>query len=595
MAEDTRKFDVSAWKDLWVWMRPYRGKYLWGLGALAAVDIINIILPLVIKDAIDALPLRDFSVVVWACVFYGALVVLQSGGRYFWRIWLIGASHLVAKDARAKLYRHLQSVPMPFYQKHNTGELMSRATNDIESLRMAVGPGVLVCVDAVFMFALLIPAMFWLSFKLTLLTVCFYPLVPIITYWIGERIDRLFESLQAKMAGLSAFTQESLTGIRLLKSLVLEKHTHRQFEAKSKAYRDSGVVLARYESVFAPSLQVVSQLGVFMLIIFGGLDVMSGVISLGTFIAFHRFVAQLSWPMEAIGWAVSMTREGRAANRRLQSIFDIPIAVSQRELPQAVTGPQDTLRIQPMTHRFDLGGDQFSLEINRVLRIPAGGKVGLVGPVGSGKSTLISLILRLYEPNLGSLFFRGVDVAAIKFEALRTSIASVEQQIFLFSEDVLANVRKGRRDFVSEEFAKSMVRLSELEKEILEWDAGYQTRLGERGLNLSGGQKQRLALARALVRKPDLMLLDDSFSAVDIDIEAKIIQNLLREFPKMALLVASHRMSIMPLLDEIWVLDKGRISAVGTHDQLLAESELYRHLWQEKSSPREERINATKA
>lgn len=556
--------------------RPYSA----GLLALMLVDIINVSLPLAMREAIDAISRRETPTVLVAAGGILFLMLVQSGLRYLWRIFLIGTSHRLAKELRTRLYSHLQSLPLHYYQSVHTGDLMSRATNDIESVRMALGPGILVTVDSLLMIVLIVPVMAYLSPKLTLLAFTFYPLVPILTARLGDRIDRLFERLQARMSRLSSFTQETLSAIRQVKSLVLESAASRRFEGLSEDYRSEGIRLARQQAVFSPTLSLITQGGTFLILLVGGLDVMEGALTVGTFIAFQRFVVQLSWPMEAIGWAVTMNREGFAAKRRLDAVFAVPAAKSQLRSPRPV--PERGLAIPSLG--FRLPDSSFSLHLAD-LKVPPGAKVGLVGPTGSGKSTLLQLVIRLHEPPENAVLWNGVDVGAIAMRKLRREIGSVEQQVYLFSETVAANLLMGCDDESAGRRIERACETSCIRSEIERLPEGYLTRLGEKGVTLSGGQKQRLALARALVREPQLLLLDDCFSAVDAEVEQEIIARMLSDHPSLSLIVASHRLSIMPRLDEIWVLDGGSLTARGTHAELIERSALYRRLWLGRARP----------
>lgn len=559
-------------------LRPYRSRYAWGLLSLLGVDLINVALPLVVKEGVDALHPGGRSRVLWAAGLYLGLMIVQAVGRYLWRIYLIGTSHFIARELRSRLYSHLQRLPVGYYQSMRAGDLMSRASNDVESVRMAVGPGILVSADAVLMFALIVPVMFWQSPKLSLLAFCFYPVVPWLTARIGKRIDALFEGLQTRMSQLGAYVQENFAGVRLVKSLVLELTVQKRFEDISRRYQEQGLELARYEAVFSPTLSLLTNLGTFLILIVGGHDVLTGAISLGTFIAFQRFVVQLSWPMEAIGWTVTMQREGLAALRRVDEVLTAAPVESVR-LPEAPRRSGDAvLALQSLVFSHP----SFRLELDG-LTVRRGSKIGIVGQVGSGKSTLFALIQRIYEPPPGSVFLDGRDVLSIPLETLRRRVATVEQQVFLFSEPVQSNVVLGARRSLAEGEFERLARVAAIERELDALPGAANARLGEKGVNLSGGQKQRVALMRALARAPELLLLDDCFSAVDVEVEHRIIDSFLSSYPELTVLLASHRLSVMPLLDEVWVLDRGRLVARGSHRELLVSSTLYEELWRKSA------------
>lgn len=568
---------------MWALLKPYQRPYWLGVITLCFVDLINVLLPLVIKESVDALPEKNLKRILWMAGIYLFLMCLQSWGRYLWRIYLIGTSHRVASDLRLNLYSHLQRLPLKYYHSVRTGDLMSRATNDIESVRMAVGPGILVSLDALVMFLFIVPVMFWQSVKLSLLAFAFYPLVPWITAYLGKRIDRLFESTQTKLSALSAVAQEAFSGIRLIKSLVLEKRLEDRFAELSLELKAESFKLSRYEAGFSPLLSLLTNFGTLLILFLGGKDVIDGVITVGTFVAFQRFVVQLSWPMEAIGWAVTMTREGGAAFRRLKEVENVEkVKDTFFEAPRKTPAPLLEIRSLKMTSGFPISLESLTIE--------EGKKIGLVGQVGSGKTVLFNLITRLNEPPQDSIFLEGQDILSISLKKLRNEVGSVEQQVFLFSESIRKNLEMGMERHLPMEVLEEATRVSEILPEINEWDGGFETLLGERGVNLSGGQKQRLALSRILARNPKLILLDDCFSAIDVEIEQKIIDHFFEAYPHLSVLFSSHRLSVMTRMDEIWLLESGRLRARGSHQKLIQSDALYRELWQksERETEREQ-------
>lgn len=576
----------------WPYLRTHKRMYLLGLLSLVGVDIINVALPLVIRQAIDVLPTRDLSRVALAGGAFLALMLLQSLGRYLWRMYLIGTSHRIARDVRYRLYGHFQRLPLQFYQQIRTGDLMSRATNDVESIRMALGPGVLIAADAVLMFGMIVPVMFFLSAKLTLLAFAFYPVVPWLTARLGKKIDALFELLQERMSAISSHTHESFSAIRLIKGLVLENTVEKRFNDLSRQYEQMGIQLSSYQAAFSPALSVLTQLGTFLILLYGGKDVLEGTLTLGTFIAFQRFVVQLSWPMEAIGWAVTMSKEGIAAQRRLDDVLsEGQVQDVLRESP-VVGGTPALFSIQNLEYRYPSPtGDRkmFGLHIAGA-ELFQGQRVGIVGPIGSGKTTLFNLMLRLHEPPMGTLWLKGQDITSIPLRELRRRLAYVEQQVYLFSQSIQENLFLGSQNARNPSLARKVTATASIDQEIEDLPAKYDTLLGERGVNLSGGQKQRIALARALTRDSDLLLLDDCFSAVDMHIEHAIIDRLFKDYPDLTLCVASHRLSIMPRMDEIWLLQEGKLVDRGSHTALLQRSSLYRGLWEQ--SERESQLES---
>ncbi len=563
MGLETRKSKIWSWireYPFWPYIAKYRKRYALGLLALIVVDLINVLFPLVLKEAIDSIEAKNFSHVLLFSLSYLALTALQGIGRYLWRTYLTGTSHFIASDLRVELNENLQRLPQKNYQEYRTGDLMSRATNDVESIRMAVGPGILVALDSLFLFIMIVPVMFWMSVKLSLLAFALYPLVPPITYFLGNRIDKLFESLQTKMSHMGAFAQECFSGIRVLKALVLENRSTDRFKELSLHYQVEAQNLSKYEAVFSPTLMLITNMGTLLILMYGGLDVLGGVITLGTFIAFQRFVVQLSWPMEAIGWSVTMNREGFAAKRRIDEI----------------------LNVEKVREAYP---SQASIQTNALLKfgeieVLPHEKVGLVGKVGSGKSTLFLWMMRLIEPKTGTVFLSGQDVLSIPLKTLRKRIAMVEQQVFLFGETISYNLSIGLSPGPTTIEIQKACETACIADDINALEKKYDAVLGERGLNLSGGQKQRLALARSLLRNPELLLLDDCFSAVDVEVESKIIEKLLKNYPRLTTLIVSHRLSIMKNCNKVYVLDAGLVTGQGKHEELLGTSPLYHELFQ---------------
>jgi ATP-binding cassette subfamily B protein len=380
------------------------------------------------------------------------------------------------------------------------------------------------------------------------------------------------------MSQMSAYAQESFAAIRLIKSLVQELRVKTRFGELSQDYEREGILMAKYQAIFSPALGLLTNLGTFLILLLGGMDVMHGLITVGTFVAFQRFVVQLSWPMEAIGWAVTMNQEGVAAYRRLSEVLKAPQVTSVRAAPSRLQPSTALLEIRSLPYHYPAdGGFQLALQ---EMTVTPGQKIGLVGPVGSGKTTFFNLLLRLYEPPLKSVFLDGRDIAEIPLGDLRQRIASVEQSVFLFSEKLSTNLRLGYSRDVADDSVRQAMETAQVLDEVLDLDRGIETVLSERGVNLSGGQKQRVALARALIRQPQLLLLDDAFSAVDVAVENRIIESFFSSYQALAVVFASHRLSVMPRMDEIWLMQAGSLVARGSHAELIRRNGLYQKLWE---------------
>ncbi len=584
---------------LWNFRRPY----LYGVIALVIVDLVNVGLPLIIKAALDDIQKSNFPSVMWAALFYLGLMITQAVGRYIWRKYLFSTSFLLAQKLRTDLFATCEALPMREYQHLRTGDLMARATNDIEAVRIFLSVGLLICCDTILVFLFTIPAMAFLSLKLMIASLIFFPIAPLFTKLVGDKIDTFFEKLQIKMSQMSTFSQESFLSIRFIQSLVLERAVAKKFMVLSDTYRKMGISLALSQSSLTPVLSLLTFGGIFVTLLVGSKDVVTGVITVGTVVAFHRFIMQLAWPMEALGWMTSILKEGQAAMRRLNQIFDLA------EAPPSLLTIQHSAEPSPPTKKstfalcihslnitpygpYDIRDSHFSFSEETDIpyrttsdftlslpdaEIKSGKKIGLIGEIGSGKTTLFYLLLRLLEPPKNKLYFFGEDITSIETKRLRQEIAYVPQTPVLFSASIKNNLEMGNpRKDASPTSLLELMDLVGLKDEIASQAFRLETVLNERGNNLSGGQRQRLAIARALFRNPHMLLMDDPFSSVDRDKEEHIFCALLDQFPDLTIFLATQRLSMMPLLDEIWVFHHGKIVQKGTHPTLLESHQSYR-------------------
>ncbi len=594
MAESQKSEGVQAFSEgeenllkslsFWALIARFRGAYFRGILTLFLVDAANVAIPLCLKNAIDAINIsyRERVYVLGAAIL--ALYCVQAVGRYLWRIFLIGASHRIISIYRKKFFEHVLNVPAHSL-KMSSGDLLSRATQDIESVRMALGPGVLVIADCVILFFLILPAMWGISPRLTLVSLALMPLVPLLTFFCGSRIDKLFEKLQDQTSVMTGFIRERFTHVRLIKAFAAESISTNELSKLSIAYRNTGKQLAVVESFFSPGLAFLTNLGTVLILVVGGNLALEGTLTIGAFIAFQRLLVQLSWPMEAIGWGVTLTREAKAAHRRLNQVLDVPSDSEIVTQTPAVRG-QPVLEIRDLNMRLPFAGGQNPQPGNQMtlraqeLKVEPGKWVGVVGPIASGKSTLFDVILRMWDPPPGSVFLGGTDITKISRRELRNRIRIVDQPITLLGENLFANVSLSLNGNMNSEMLAALSRLASLNVHERFGDSAIDDKLSERGSDLSGGQKQRVALIRALATKPDLLLLDDPFSGIDLITERAIFSNIRREYPMTAALFITHRFELMEEMDEVWVFEHGQLIKSGTHRSLLQETELYRRLAQ---------------
>ena len=564
------------------YLRKYRKQATIGLVALVLVDLRETIPPLLLKEAIDAATgIRPREFILIAALVYVGITLLQALGRYLWRMYLIRASIWAGRDLRDRYAQQLFRLSASFYDKKRIGDLMSLATNDVEAIRMAMGAGLLTLADAVF-YLLTVPlVMMALSPKLTLLAFIPLPLVP----WLVIRCERLiherFQKVQEAFGGLAALAQEGLNGVRVIKAYAREDAQVERFRVAGEEFIRLNLRLSRVQSSFGPILDFLMSLGLVIILYFGGMATLQGAVTLGTFVAFQRYLQKLVWPMTAVGMAITMYQRAVASSQRYEEVLslesDVP-ELKEPRLPPSVSpgGPFRTagkVEFRNLTFRFP--NTQVDVLKNISLTVEPGERVAFLGAVGAGKSALLCLLPRLYPVQSGMLLIDGVDINEWPLAELRRQVGFVSQDVQLFSETVTENVAFGLLKWLEEGDGQSKLeraaQMASVLDEVERLSFGWKTRLGERGANLSGGQKQRLTIARALAKEPPILVLDDALSSVDSQTEEKILEALRSRSGRNTELVAAHRISTVRDADRIIVLDGGEIRLVGTLLVLMAD------------------------
>lgn len=571
----------------------YRKRYLWGLLALLICDLGNLTIPRLIGTFTDALSqgrLDGRGILIYAGGIV-ALALVIAFFRYVWRMYVMGTARQVEFDLRQELFLHLEKLSANFYNTHKTGDLMAHATNDLQAVRAAAGQGVLMAADSLYMGTITLVMMLTLvDWRLTALGLIPLPLLTLSILILGRLVHQRFARVQAAFSDLSDRAQENIAGIRVIKAFVQEEAEIERFQEENRQYVTQYMRLIRVQGLMEPLIQVFAGLGFVIALGYGGNQVLQGKITLGSFVAFNSYLGMLVWPMIAVGWVVNLAQRGAASMGRIQEILDQvpevtdafgaalpPSWAAARNDPAAASGSSPGVgRIEARQLTF-----RYSRELPPVLKgidltVEPGTTLGIIGRTGSGKSTLANLLVRIYNPPPGQLFIDGVDVNLIPLQALRQTIGYVLQDTFLFSRTIAENLAFAPGVTVGPQLYQA-TKLAQVDADIQEFPRGYATLLGERGITLSGGQRQRVGIARALLKNPPILILDDCLSAVDTATEAKILAGLRPFLEGRTTIIISHRVSAVKNADQIIVLDHGQIIEQGTHTQLLArEGEYWR-------------------
>jgi ATP-binding cassette subfamily B protein len=580
------------------YFREYRRLMAVGLAALFIVDGLEVVPPILLKSAVDRIVAGGpVSALLTIALAYLGIAILQAAGRYTWRMYVIRTSTFAARDLRNRFTSHLLGLSASFFDRRRIGDLMSLATSDVEAVRLMIGAGVLLFADALFYFLVVPIVMLQLSPALTVLALLPLPIIP----WIVMRNDReihaRFAKVQDCLARLSAFAQETLAGIRVVKGLANENVQLERFRALGEEYRQLSLSLARVQTAFGPMLEFTMSLGLTGLLFVGGsllIDQPAGVLTLGVFVAFQRYIQQMVWPMAAVGIALSYYRRSATSTTRLQRVFaetsdvaDCPAPVLPGALTGLGRGARTPGRIEFRNLHFAFPGAAPPVLQGITLDIHPGERVAFLGAVGAGKSALLSLLPRLYPVGRGMLFIDGVDINDWPIAELRRQVGYVSQDVFLFSETVVENVAVGLHDWIERPHGLAAIHeaaaMAAVHDDVLDLVASYDTTLGARGVNLSGGQKQRLTIARALAREPAILVLDDALSSVDVHTEERILKALRDRPRRNTEVIAAHRLSTIQDADRIAVLASGRLVQLGRHADLIADVEgLYRRFYEQQ-------------
>jgi ATP-binding cassette subfamily B protein len=565
----------------------YRRAFVLGLACVLVTTSIQLLSPWILKHAIDDL---NSGVTRQKLALYAALLLgvacVGAVFRFLMRQILIGASRDIEYDVRNDFYARLQQMPLGYYQARRTGDLMSRATNDLNAVRMMIGPAVMYTSNTVLVFVVAIILMSSIDGRLTLMALLPLPLVTISVKYFGSAIHTRFEAIQSQLSDVSAVVQEALSGVRVVRAYGQEPHEIARFRRANEEYVRRNKVLITLQGMFYPSMTLFLGFGSLLVLWLGSREVIRGRITLGDFVAFNAYLVMLSWPMIAFGWVTNMLQRGMASWKRMLEILDAVPGIDDGEVTAEGRALQIRGRIDVRDLVFTYPGADAPVLDDVSLTIEAGETAAFVGATGSGKSTLISLLPRLHEPPPGTVFVDGVDVRHIPLGTLRAAIGFVPQEPFLFSDTIAENVAFGIDLPQAPELLEQRVRqaagVARLDKDVEEFPKGYATIVGERGITLSGGQKQRTALARAVMLDPRILVLDDALSAVDTYTEEEILSRLKSVMRQRTSIIVSHRISTVRHADRIFVLERGRVVERGTHDELVRHGGIYADLYRKQ-------------
>ncbi len=552
-----------------------------GLMCLLIVDFLQLLIPLVIKKAIDILTMKTATaqILIQQGMIILGLALMIAIFRYVWRYFLLGHSRKVEEALRNRIYGHLQTLSLSFYHKTKTGDLMARAINDINAIRMATGMGLVALTDGIVLGIAAIGFMLSINVRLTLIALIPAPIIIVLTRILTRRMSTGFENAQKTFADLTERAREVFAGIRVIKAYNRESWAHQNIEEEGQRYISVNMGLAKTLAFFFPMMVIFTNIGLAIVIWLGGRLTILGNITTGDFVAFISYLNLLTWPMMAMGWVTNLVQRGSASMRRINGILEELPEI--RDSAQSIHIPQIRGKIEIKGLSFTHPGQSFYALKDIHLKIEAGDTIAVVGRVGAGKTTLLQTITRLLDAPAGTIFVDGWNVRQIPLQTLRKNIGFVTQEVFIFSDTIRNNILFGRTG-VSQDHLETVLRAADIFEDIKNLEKGLDTFLGERGSTLSGGQRQRLTIARALILDPPILILDDALSMVDTRTEERILNQVLSLRRNKTNLIVSHRISTISRAERIAVLERGELVELGTHENLLKKGGIYTTLYEKQ-------------
>lgn len=581
--DDQKQASRAALSTVFSYLRRYRRGLIAGGVCLVLANVLLLANPWILKMTIDSLKRgtgKD-QLLIYAL---GMVLITAVAGvfRFLMRRIIIGISRKIEFDLRQDFFAHLETLSPSFYLKHRTGDLMALAINDLNAVRALVGPGVMYSMNTLVVALSAISLMVVLSWKLTLVALLPMILLSVAVYHSVKMIHVLFEKVQEKFANLNSRAQENLAGIRVVKAYAREANEIEAFRKSSESYVEQNMKLFKVQSLLMPLLTLVAGLGALTIVAYGGKQVIDEGLSLGAFVAFHGYLTILIWPMIAIGWVMNVTQRGLASMGRINRIMERTSDIRSPAATEARRPTGFSIRFDRVTFTYPGNTERLPALKNVSFTIADGQTVAIIGPTGSGKTSIVSLILRLFDPDSGEVFLGDTPVRSIALDELKRHIGVVPQDIFLFSTTLRDNIAFGNPALSADELYRYSG-IAAVNEDVEGFPRQYETLVGERGINLSGGQKQRVAIARALAKDPRVLILDDALSSVDTNTEEKILSRLRVEMRKRTSIVIAHRISTVQNADRILVMDGGELVEEGTHEELLEFGGIYARTFQKQA------------
>lgn len=563
-------------------LKKYWLSYVFGIVFLITIDFLQTRIPVIIGVVIDGLDQSSINsqTILNEILRIGILALGIVAGRVLWRYFIFGTARKIERDIRNDLFSQLEKMSLEFFHQHKTGEIMAYITNDLEAVRQAMGQGVMMIFDVFCLLAFIISDMIKdISFTLTMSAVIPLLIIALVTGLLGPRLFKKFSERQEAFAKVSDFVQEDISGMKVIKAFVQQEKEIQAFDKVNQEYFAKNISLSKTRSIMDPLMTLISGLSFAIAIAYGGILALNGSITVGNFSVFISYLGMLVWPMMAVGMSLNMITMGSASLKRIETILSVSPEIHDNEPVSEVADFNGEIEVKNLTYRYPSSDNYVLKDVS--FKVESGQTLGIVGRTGSGKTTLMNLLVRLYDAEAGSIFVSGVDVLDLPLKQLRGNIGYVTQDNFLFSDTIANNI-----DYVdgnsSQEKIQAAAEFSCVHDNIIDFAEGYNTLVGEKGVTLSGGQKQRISISRAYIIEPQILILDDSVSAVDTDTEEKILTNIKNLRKGKTNVIIAHRLSALIDADQIIVIDNGAVTEQGTHKQLLARKGLYFSLYKKQ-------------